>query len=346
MREVAFVRRNADTWKEFERVLEEAHPDPDQLADLYIRLTDDLAYAQTYYPGSKTSAYLNELSTEVHQRIYKTKPVERGRYRRFWFEDVPAAVAGAKTELIVALLVFVGAMAIGILSSAYDPGFVRLILGDQYVNMTLANIESGDPMAVYKKMHQVDMFLGIALNNIRVSIYAFAAGLFFSVGTGFILLQNGVMIGAFHYLFVKHDLLIESLLVIYIHGMLELSAIVVAGAAGFVLGNGFLFPGTKTRRESFVESARTGAMILVGLIPIFVLAAFLEGFVTRLTGMPTVVSLLIIGISAAVVVGYFVVLPFYYLNRTEEARLTRSDNDPSLADLAPVGASVSPVNRR
>jgi len=347
MREVAFVRKNVDTWKEFEQILNGKTADPDELSDLYLRLTDDLAFAQTYYPDSKTTAYLNELSTGVHQQIYRTKPVDRGRFRRFWLQDVPRAVASAKKEMIVSLIVFLSAIAIGILSSAYDPGFTRLILGDAYVNATLANIQSGDPMAVYKKMHQMDMFLGIALNNIQVSIMAFASGLLFSLGTGYILFTNGVMVGTFHHLFVKHDLLFDSLLVVYIHGTLELSAIVIAGAAGLVLGNGFLFPGTQTRRESFEHDARKGAIILIGLVPVFVVAAFLEGFVTRLTDMPVALSLMIIVSSATAIIGYFVVLPFFVLDDAPSNR-----NRPGAAasaaaskeDLAPVGAAVSRVH--
>lgn len=325
MREVAFVRRNKETWEAFEEKLSAENPDPDELADLYLRITDDLAYARSYYSGSKTERYLNELASDVHQRIYRTKPEERGWVQRFFLQEVPEAVASARTELIVAFCVFVGAVAIGMLSAAYDPDFVRLILGDAYVNMTLSNIESGDPMAVYKKMNQIDMFLGIAFNNIRVAFLAFACGLIFSVGSGYILLQNGVMVGAFHYLFVEQNLFIESALVIYIHGTLELSVIVIAGAAGMVMGNGFLFPGTKPRFESFAERARVGGKIVFGLVPVFLLAAFLEGFVTRLTDMPAGVSLLIIGSSASFIVYYFVILPFWRLDARSNALLRRSD---------------------
>jgi uncharacterized membrane protein SpoIIM required for sporulation len=309
MREVAFLRRNAEKWERFEMLLKHDDPDPDELADLYVQVTDDLSYARTYYPDSKTTRYLNDLSNEVHQRIYRTKPEDRGRLVRFWTEEVPRAVAGARTEMATSLAVFLLAIAIGMVSAAYEPTFVRLILGDAYVNMTLENIEQGDPMAVYKSMNQMDMFLSIAINNVRVAILAFGAGLLFSVGTGYVLLTNGIMIGAFQYFFIARDLAVESMLVIYIHGTLELSAIVIAGAAGFVLGNGFLFPGTYTRRASFVRAARQGGKILVGLIPVFVIAALLEGFVTRYTNMPPALSLLIIGASAAFVLWYFVLVP-------------------------------------
>ena len=176
--------------------------------------------------------------------------------------------------------------------------------------MTVANIERGDPMAVYKQAHEMDMFLAITFNNVRVSFLAFALGLLASFGTGYLLFSNGVMIGAFHYLFYEHQLLGPSLLVVYIHGALELSAIVIAGCAGLVLGNSILFPGTYTRTQSLVRGARRGLKIVVGLVPIFVAAGFLEGFVTRHTDMPAALSLAIIAGSFGFILWYFVLYPF------------------------------------
>jgi uncharacterized membrane protein SpoIIM required for sporulation len=210
---------------------------------------------------------------------------------------------------VVSFLIFLIAVIIGVLSSSGDSGFVRLILGDSYVNMTLENIDKGDPMAVYKKMNGVDMFLGITFNNIRVSFFAFMMGLLFSFGTAWILLRNGIMLGSFQYFFHQHDLLIDSVLVIWIHGTLEISAIIIAGAAGLTLGNSFLFPGTYSRKQSFMIGAKEGLKIIVSLIPIFIIAGFLESFVTRHTGMPVYLSLTIILGSLFFVIWYFIIYP-------------------------------------
>lgn len=309
MDEAAFLQKNASKWEQFDRLLRDDEADPNRLANLYVELTDDLAYAQTFYPESDTTRYLNDLASRAHQQVYQTRSETWGRLRTFWTEEVPAVLAATRPAQLLSLAVFVLAVGLGTLSAAYDPGFVRLILGDAYVNSTLASIEAGDPMAVYKEMHQVPMFLGIALNNIKVAFYAFAAGLLCSVGTAVVLVQNGIMLGAFHYLFYEHGLLGEALLVVYIHGTLEISAIVVAGAAGFVMGNGLLFPGSYPRLTAFQRSAKRGVKMVVGLVPVFVGAAFLEGFVTRYTQMPVVLSLLVIGVSLVFVVGYFVVYP-------------------------------------
>jgi uncharacterized membrane protein SpoIIM required for sporulation len=94
-------------------------------------------------------------------------------------------------------------------------------------------------------------------------------------------------------------------LTIWIHGTLEISSIVLAGGAGFVMARGLLFPGTYSRAESFRYAAREGGKLAMGLVPIFVLAGFLESFVTRHTEMPIAASLAIIGGSALFIGWYF-----------------------------------------
>ena len=310
MQEVAFLRQNAEKWKQFEALVHGgAAADPDRLAELFVEVTDDLSYARTFFPQSKTTAYLNGLAAELHKAIYRNKREERSRFVRFWTDEVPEAMAASRRELLLSFMIFGLAVAVGIVSALNDAGYVRLILGDGYVNMTLENIEAGDPMAVYKEMQELDMFLAITVNNVRVSFLAFAFGLLGSVGTAWVLFSNGVMLGAFHTLFYQQDFLAGSLLVIYIHGALEISAIVVAGAAGLVLGNSLLFPGTYSRRQSFVRGAKRGLKIIIGLVPVFIVAGFLEGFVTRYTEMPAALSLVIIGGSLAFMLWYFVIFP-------------------------------------
>lgn len=310
MKEITFLKQNADKWQQFESLIStKGRSNPDLLADLFIQLTDDLSYSKTHYPKAKTTQYLNSLAAKVHQEIYKNKKEKSNRIITFWKYELPFIFKNSHKQLLYSFIIFSVAMLIGALSSAYDDTFVRLIMGDTYVNMTLENINKGDPMAVYKKMNEVDMWLAITLNNVYVSFLCFAMGLLFSLGTGYMLFANGVMLGAFQYFFYTKGLLLQSALVIWIHGTLEISAIVIAGCAGLTLGNSFLFPGTYSRKESFVRGAKQGVKIIVGLVPIFILAAFLEGFVTRHTEMPMWLSLLIIGSSAAFIIWYFIIYP-------------------------------------
>ncbi|HPJ53951.1 MAG TPA: stage II sporulation protein M, partial [Flavobacteriales bacterium] len=196
----------------------------------------------------------------------------------------------------------------------------RLILGDDYVNMTLQNIREGKPMAVYGSSGEGLMFLGITVNNVRVALLAFAAGIAAGFGTVYVLLFNGIMVGAFQYFFHEQGVLRESLLTIWVHGTLEISAIVIAGAAGLALGRGMLFPGTYTRMESFRRGAMLGLKVVIGLVPVFVVAGFLESFVTRhALSVPSFVSASIIVLSLAFLIGYFILLPRHVQLRSSEA---------------------------
>jgi len=323
MREAAFLRRNADRWKEFERLLDARGKGatPDQLADLFVQVTDDLSYARTFYPQSRSTAYLNALALRVHQAIYRNRREKRGRFWTFWRQEVPIALFQSRRELVYALIVFVVAATIGAMSTAADDDFVRLILGDHYVNMTLENIRRGEPMGVYGHVGEGGMLAAISVNNILVSFLVFAQGLLVSIGTAWQLFRNGVMLGSFQYFFHQHDLLFESTIVIWIHGTLEIASIIVAGGGGFALGNSILFPGTYSRMESFRQGARRGLKIIIGLVPLFFLAAILESFVTRHTNMPVALSLSIIGLSATFVIWYFVIYP-----RTVNAHITHEDH--------------------
>jgi uncharacterized membrane protein SpoIIM required for sporulation len=311
LREVTFLKKNADKWKEFETFLSsKENINPDKLAALFIELTDDLSYSRTFFPESKTTQYLNSLTARVHQSIYKSKKERKERFFRFWKYEAPLLFYKHRLKIVISFSIFFISMLMGVVSSAGDSGFVRLIMGDGYVNMTLENIDKGDPMAIYKQMNGVDMFLGITFNNIRVSFIAFVYGILISFGTGWVLMSNGIMLGAFQYFFHIHNLLFESILVIWIHGTLEISAIIIAGAAGLVLGNSILFPGTYSRRQSFIIGSKEGLKIIVSLVPIFITAGFLESFVTRFTGMPIYLSLTIIISSAIFVIWYFVIYPY------------------------------------
>lgn len=318
MREAAFAKQNKDKWLRFESILKNnTQVDPDELSALYLEVTDHLSYAQTFYPQSNTLQYLNSLAVLAHQKIYKTKRENRRRFITFYTQEFPLFFSQYHKQLLIAFITFVFFSIVGAYSASQDGDFVRLILGDSYVNMTLSNIEKGDPMAVYKDMNQLDMFLGITVNNIRVALFAFAYGLFLSVGTIYILMRNAIMLGSFQYFFYDQGLLWESARTIWIHGTIEISVIIIAGCAGIVLGNSILFPGTYTRLQSFTRGAKDGLKILISTIPFFIIAGFLEGFVTRLTGMPDLLAILIIGGSLFLIIYYYVIYPIKLKRKNE-----------------------------
>jgi len=214
-------------------------------------------------------------------------------------------------QLLIAFLTFLLFSLIGAYSAANDGTFVRAIMGDGYVNMTLDNIEQGDPMGVYKEQGELNMFLGITINNVKVAFYAFIYGMLLTIGSLYIIMQNAIMLGSFQYFFFEQGVGWESVRTIWIHGTIEISVIIIAGCAGMVLGNSILFPKTYTRLESFKRGMKN--------------AGFLEGFVTRHTEMPDWLAIFIIATSLLIILFYYVYYPIKK-HKEEAARLATIPN--------------------
>lgn len=306
MREALFVKQNSEKWQHYDSMQQ---ANPDEVANQFIEITNDLAYSKTFYPNSKTTAYLNGLASKLHQSVYKNKKEKSNRFISFWKTELPLIFLQHRKQVFYALTFFLISCAIGALSAKYDDTFVRLIMGDGYVNMTNESIAKGDPFGVYKQDNPFMMFLQIGSNNIFVALYTFVLGIIFSFGSIVSLFRNGIMLGSFQYFFFSKGLGFKSVLVIWIHGTLEISAIVLAGAAGLILGNSLLFPKTYTRMASLQKGAKDGLKIVIGLIPIFIVAAFFESFVTRHTEMPIWLSLFILISSAAFIIWYVFIYP-------------------------------------
>ena len=259
MKEFNFIRSNIDKWQKAEIVISDAaSQSPDRLAEVYTDLTSDLAFAQTHYPQSRITIYLNKLCSALHNSIYRNKREKWSRLITYWTREVPLVMYEERKLLLVSFIIFLISVFIGILSQCLDESFCRIILGDYYVDMTLDNIAKGKPMAVYDGGNEMEMFLGITLNNIRVSFMEFVSGIFTSIATGLMIFENSVMLGCFETFFAQHGLLYESFLAVFLHGTLEISALIIAGAAGLAIGNGWLFPGTYARMVSFRRGAKRG----------------------------------------------------------------------------------------
>jgi len=310
MRETNFIRQQQNKWEEFEKIVDGQSKDPEKLHDLFVQVTDDLSFSRTFYPHRSVRVYLNGLAQRAFFLLYDKRRRFTHRPGAFWMEELPQLIWESRFELMLSAGIFLISMLIGILSSIYDPSFAQLILGESYVTMTEANITAGDPMAVYKARAPLSMSVGITVNNLWVAFTTFVSGLFFTLGSLFILIRNGVMVGAFQYFFVERNLFLDSFLTIWMHGTLEISSIILAGAAGITMGKGLVFPGTYRRIQSFQRAARRGLKIMLGITPIFILAGFVEGFFTRYTDAPDLLRGAFIGSSFLFVVSYFVYFPW------------------------------------
>ena len=322
MREIAFIKQNKQKWLEFQQALDgNSEKSPDEMANLYIQLMNDLAYAQTYYKKSKTVVYLNQLAAQIYQKIYKTKRTESNRLIYFFKTEVPTLVYQYKRYLLYAFAMFFATVAIGVISAIYDIDFIRLILGDGYVNLTLQNIKEGNPVAIYGDSSNWGSFIGITVNNLKVGMMAYISGIFLGIGTFYIALQNGIMLGAFQYMFYQENVFWKSVRGIWIHGSMEIFGIVIETAAGFILGASILFPKTYSRIDSFKIGFINSFKIYLSTIPFTIAAGFLEGFVTRYSDeMPNWASVSIILITLSIISFYYLIYPFIVNQKTKAIR--------------------------
>lgn len=312
MREVSFIKQNKEKWLSFEKaIFNNDFENPDDLATQYIHVVNDLAYAQTYYPKSKVVVYLNQLAAKAFQKIYKTKREDTNRIVSFWKTEIPLICYEYRKFIYIAFIVFFAFTFVGVISAANDGEFVRSILGDHYVNMSLENIEAGDPVAVYKSGSNWGSFIGITINNLKVGIIAFVMGVFLGIGTLYIMFKNCIMLGSFQYFFYEKNVFWESVRGIWIHGSMEIFAIVIEAAAGLILGASLLFPATHSRYTSFKKGAKIGVKILISTFPFTFAAGFLEGFITRYSNvMPHALSVFIILSTLSFISYYYLIYPF------------------------------------
>lgn len=332
MKESQFIKENARTWAPIEkslRTLKRGRSTSDSNTDIgeeYMRLTDDLSYAQTFYSKRSVRVYLNSLVSDVYRVVFRySESDEDNSVKRFWTKDIPSILYHGRKAFLLSFIIFCVAMLIGAFSLSQDASFANDILSEGYVNMTEKNIQDGDPMAVYKSASSWSMFKRIAMNNLKVMTFAFLLGIFFGLGTIGALVSNGVMLGVFQYFFYQKGLLWVSFLTIWQHGTVEISCIIIGGGAGLMLGSGYLFPGNYSRLLSLRLQFYRGMKVALAIMPFIIFAAFVESYITRHDDMNQWIRLTFILANAAIIFGYFIYMPYRYGKR--HGRLERGPDE-------------------
>jgi uncharacterized membrane protein SpoIIM required for sporulation len=278
-----FQRERGDGWRQLDELLRAAGRRPERLGpDGVLRLgaayraaAADLALARRRWPGDPVVARLEDLVGRARHVVYDTERRSGSLLaffsRGYWklVRERPVLLAAAAAGMLVpAVLAFLWALA--------DPGAAASSIPEEFGGA--GRSEGGDlglPVA-----QQAVLASSIFTNNIRVSFLAFAGGVIFGAGTAFVLVFNGMLLGVVGGLSTgagRGDVLVE---LVVAHGVLELSVIVVAAAAGLRMGWSLVDPGPGRRGTALVAEARAAVAVVVGTIPWFVLAGLVEGFIT------------------------------------------------------------------
>jgi uncharacterized membrane protein SpoIIM required for sporulation/uncharacterized RDD family membrane protein YckC len=287
-----FAAQKRRRWDEFERLAGRAaaqgldsfgsHELPD-FAARYREVAADLARARTYRADPATLSRLERLAAAGHNALYRD---ERSTWRQIWIvlaRECPAAVVEARRYVLLAFLTFIVPAAAGFALLRERPALAAELLPDVMLRRAEAGASRQAAGQGYVDVAPEDRALmasGIITNNVRVAIACFAGGIFLGVGSLVLLAYNGLAIGAFAGHFANAGLLEYLLTFILGHGALELFAIWVAGAAGFLLGRSVVAPGRLSRSDALVLSGRLAVRMVGATALLLIVAGMIEGFVS------------------------------------------------------------------
>jgi uncharacterized membrane protein SpoIIM required for sporulation len=249
----------------------------EELGALYRQAASDLAIARRDFPRDRSTRYLESLVARVHQAVYQ-QPTRGWASLWEWLSvGYPRAFREAWRYTLISFLFFIVPFLITLFGTLVEPRLGRVILppGDfvQQVEegQTWLDIESADRPLVASS---------IATNNIQVTFIAFAGGAIFGLGTVFVLVNNGLQIGAVAGLASSYGLGDEIWSFVAGHGWIELTVIFIAGGCGLRIGYALLRPGLLTRRVALSEAANKAMRLMAGCVPLLLIAGLIEGFIS------------------------------------------------------------------
>lgn len=306
-----FIQNHREDWKQLEEMTARLNKSKraitgeriTQFYRLYQKAAQNLSYSQTYYPNDEVTQYLNGLVSSSHNLLYKDQVSSIKQIRYFFSTKFIGLLLEQWKFVLVAMFLFVIGAIGGFLSVASDPLHIYSILPAEIAQGVNPDQLGNNDGAVNSSV----MSASIMTNNIQVAILAFAGGITFGLLTVYLLIYNGIMIGALAALFWHHGKSYDFWAFIVPHGMIELTAIFIAGGAGLLMGYKLFVPGPFSRGRQLKEQGKRSVQLLLGTIPLFVIAGIIEGFITPSTlSLETkyiVAFLTVIGFILYIVIG-------------------------------------------
>ena len=275
-----------------------------ELGLLYRQSAADLSVLREDAASQQFARYLNQLLGRAHNTIYAGGKSSAADILRFYRDAYPRIFRQTFRYTAAAFVLFAGGALLGSLLTAVRPEFIHHMLGPRMVEtieqhkMWTESVVSIKPLASS----------GIMTNNLSVAFTTFALGITAGLGTAYMLIFNGLLLGVIGAACWLAEMSLPLWSFVAPHGVLELPAIFIAGGAGLMIARGLLFPGVLTRRDSLVAAGATAVRLLLGVIPMLVVAGVIEGFLSP-SRLSAATKFLFAGVMAALLVSYLLSRP-------------------------------------
>jgi uncharacterized membrane protein SpoIIM required for sporulation len=305
-----FIKQHRQDWERLERLINQLPKQKsskiiEEFQHTYQKVSRQLSYSQTFFPNEDVTNYLNELVGKAHNILYQSQHSSWKQAYHFFSSKFVGLLLEQWKAIMIAMLLFCFGGIASFFAVVENPAHLYGILPE---NMA----QSFDPESLGEDPAAVDapvMSTEIMINNIRVGILAFAGGITFGLLTVYVLIYNGIIVGAIAGLFFNYSNSYVFWAYIVPHGVIELVAIFIAGGAGLLMGYKLFVPGKHSRGYQLKTQTIRSVQLMLGTIPLFVIAGTIEGFIT-----PADISLEIkyavavttaIGLIAYMIIGHF-----------------------------------------
>ncbi|MRH43198.1 stage II sporulation protein M [Aquibacillus halophilus] len=306
-----FVKQHRDDWKQLEQLVTHLHKNKrkvtsleiNQFNKLYQKSAQHLSYSQTFFPNEDVTVYLNGIVSKSHNLLYKDQVSSMKQLQYFFSTKFVGLLLEQWKFVVIAMILFIAGGLASFISVSNDPLHLYSLIPTEMA-------QGVDPTQLGENTESVDsafMSAHIMTNNIQVAILAFAGGITFGLLTVYLLIYNGIMVGALAALFMQYGKSYEFWAYIVPHGMIELTAIFIAGGAGLLMGYKLFVPGHFTRGYQLKVQAKRSVQLLLGTIPLFIIAGVIEGYITptslTLETKYIVAFITVIGLILYIIVG-------------------------------------------
>jgi uncharacterized membrane protein SpoIIM required for sporulation len=307
LKEEQFIKMNSDTWKELEElstiinkkgVKNLPSSNVKKFLHTFRQSSHHLAYARTHYPKSSSVSYLNSLISRCHSHVYAVKKASPSSLLRYIAYDFPMLLKEYRWFILSSFACFAIGFIVSIILTRMNVANASMFLPQNLIDAAKGG-PSGSTQWNYPLMSSY-----IMVNNISVSLKAFVMGITLGLGTIYLLFFNGALLGALTALIYNYGNPINYWSLILPHGIIELTAIFISGAAGLIIAKSILLPGEYSRKHALIKASKKSISLIVGVIFMLIIAGIIEGFFTPLN-ISAVSKLIFAAISGIILILYF-----------------------------------------